>query len=500
MGRQVKVIGLPHKAGYWKENPHQELRSDVVYLTRWAYAIFKHFKERRCAYNKVLVHSGRAAAKNKSSYDIMGLVLRTMPNSTIWFMREVEAQLREPRIGFENWMSGRGCHDEFRWTADMVWHKDTGSRLTWRGIEKKKSSLRGLEPDQNTLVVVDEAEDISEESFQLLLPTINRVPNPMMLMMCNPKDPGSPVSRRYMNKVTAGVLTVKTTWDHNPWYNRSIEAERLEAMENDPVNYDWIWNGSYAPDVGENKLLPMALIDAASQAMGSDWCPELVWERMDSPIVMGVDSAHTGKTGFCIRRGPLVKHLDSVYCGSGTRDAVLEAHRLYKLWGVEIIYFDASAATRDFGPMAEEMARREGLDWGNCIIVPVPFTAPVQGGDREFQGEELNRQAFNQLPDQLGYAVRIRMQNTHNLKMGVCKHGVKSCIVFDKALVSDQHRWQYSRIECNQVVITHTGANKIKLDKGEPSPDQFDALRISYRDDVDHGLRADSEHLAAMLV
>ena len=497
-------IALPHEDGFWKTWQHdqrsQEMRGDRIYMNEWAHYVLGHFLDARGIFHTVSVESGRGPGKSKGGYDIGHGAARSLRSCLVLYMREFEKQLEATRRGFEDWMVERGCWDEYRWTRNEVTHRQTGALIQFRGIEKKKSSLKGVEPRRNTLAIWDEAQDVSDESMTLFEPSLHRVPNALQLFFWNPRNPGDPVARRYQHKKVPGVLTVRTNWRFNPWHNMALERIRLKDLEENPEEYDWTWEGDFYPDTGSNRVLPMTIIDAASRAMGSEWCPNLSWEHMDSPVVMGVDSAHTGKTGFCVRRGPLVKHLAAVYCGHGTRDAVREAHKLMQFYGVSVIYYDASAASADFGPMAEEMSLRQGLDWGDCKIVPVPFTTGVSGPGVEYQGEETNSQAFHRLPDQLAIAARIRMQNTANLEHGVCRHGIKSCLVFDPELVRDPHKWQWARIEMNQPMIERTGANKIQIEKGEPSPDMFDSLRVSLREDVDRGLKADSEHLATALV
>ena len=99
---------------------------------------------------------------------------------------------------------------------------------------------------------VEEAQTLSEFSMQLLRPTIRWEDNQRGLaselwFSWNPRHAKDAVDKflRGPGKPN-GAVVVKANWSDNAWHPQVMEAERRDALKNDPDQYGHIWEGEYA--------------------------------------------------------------------------------------------------------------------------------------------------------------------------------------------------------------------------------------------------------------
>jgi len=63
------------------------------------------------------------------------------------------------------------------------------------------------------------------------------------------------------NSAPTGAQIVKANWDHNPWFPKELEQERLDCLAQQPDQYGHIWNGEYIT-VSEGAYYAAALAEA----------------------------------------------------------------------------------------------------------------------------------------------------------------------------------------------------------------------------------------------
>lgn len=101
-------------------------------------------------------------------------------------------------------------------------------------------SLSGID-----LLIVEEAEDLSEESWQVLEPTI-RDPRSEIWAIWNPRTRGSPVDRRFRQHPPPRCMVVELNASDNPWFPAELEEQRRHARATlDDGTYRHIWEGAY---------------------------------------------------------------------------------------------------------------------------------------------------------------------------------------------------------------------------------------------------------------
>jgi phage terminase large subunit len=128
----------------------------------------------------------------------------------------------------------------------------TGSEFIFEGLFRNQTRIKSLESID--LTWVEEGQTISEESLQLLFPTI-RNPESEIWICFNTRYETDPVWRRFVVNSPDNAIVVKVGWEDNPWFPEVLKKE----MEDDYL---------YRPDEAAN------VWGGELKRMGSAvWCP-----------------------------------------------------------------------------------------------------------------------------------------------------------------------------------------------------------------------------------
>lgn len=112
-----------------------------------------------------------------------------------------------------------------------------------RNINSVKSKGRIL------LCWVDEAEDVSDEAWNVLEPTLREEGDGWsaeLWVTWNPKRKGSATDKRYRQTRNPRIKVAELNWRDNPRFPAKLERQRQLDLAERPDTYDWIWEGAYA--------------------------------------------------------------------------------------------------------------------------------------------------------------------------------------------------------------------------------------------------------------
>lgn len=107
-----------------------------------------------------------------------------------------------------------------------------------RSIESIKSKARIL------LGWVDEAEPVTEDSWQILVPTL-REEDSELWVTWNPKRKSAAVEARFRGSKDPRFKIAEMNWRDNPWFPAKLERDRIRDLEERPEQYDHIWEGGF---------------------------------------------------------------------------------------------------------------------------------------------------------------------------------------------------------------------------------------------------------------
>ncbi|NJM12600.1 MAG: hypothetical protein HC889_12660 [Synechococcaceae cyanobacterium SM1_2_3] len=124
--------------------------------------------------------------------------------------------------------------------------RDGAIRYTFSGLRHNLDSIKSKA--RILLCWVDEAENVSEEAWRKLIPTIREDDSEIWLTW-NPESKRSATNERFRISPPAGAKIVELNWRDNPWFPDVLDQERLNDLASRPHIYPHIWEGDYADAV-----------------------------------------------------------------------------------------------------------------------------------------------------------------------------------------------------------------------------------------------------------
>ena len=128
-----------------------------------------------------------------------------------------------------------------------------GTEFIFRGLRHNTASIKSLA--KIDLTIVEEAEDVPEESWLALEATVFRQPDSELWAIWNPRLDsrledgrwtGSPVDIRFRKNPPENALVAKVNYNDNPFFPDGLETLRQREQERlDPATYAHIWDGEY---------------------------------------------------------------------------------------------------------------------------------------------------------------------------------------------------------------------------------------------------------------
>ena len=118
-----------------------------------------------------------------------------------------------------------------------------GTEFIFEGL---RSSTNGIKSMANIdLCIVEEAEDVRDQSWIDLEPTIREAGSEIWVIW-NPKRKDSPVDKILRQTPPPRSMVVEMNWRDNPWFTIELEEQRKHSQETrDPQTYAHIWEGAY---------------------------------------------------------------------------------------------------------------------------------------------------------------------------------------------------------------------------------------------------------------
>lgn len=127
----------------------------------------------------------------------------------------------------------------FSVTNNSIKHVN-GSEFLFKGLYNNIQSIKSLQ--EIDICWVEEAQTISKESIDILLPTI-RAENSQIWFSFNRKNEDDPVWKEFCLEPDNLSLIKKVNYNDNPFFPEVLEKERLRCLKNKPDDYSHIWEG-----------------------------------------------------------------------------------------------------------------------------------------------------------------------------------------------------------------------------------------------------------------
>ena len=220
------------------------------------------FAPPRGAYQYRCMYGGRGSAKSYSAA-LMAAVWGFAEPMRILCTREFQASIKESfhaelkaAISAYPWLA-----DHYDVGVDYLRGKN-GTEFLFRGLRNNVQSVKSMA--KVDLTIVEEAEDVPEQSWLALEATVFRQPQSELWPIWNPDKDGSPVDNRFRKNPPKNALVVEVNWADNPFFPHLMNLLREREQERlDPNTYAHVWEGAY-------------LTNSDAQVFGGKWRVETV--------------------------------------------------------------------------------------------------------------------------------------------------------------------------------------------------------------------------------
>ena len=128
-----------------------------------------------------------------------------------------------------------------------------GSEFIFKGLRTNASEIKSTEGID--IVWVEEAQKVSSESWEVLIPTI-RNPESEIWVTFNPGLKTDPTSQRFIENEPPSANIARVNYDGNPWFPDELREEMEYLKRIDIENYKHVWLGEYRDPSKGGKVVP----------------------------------------------------------------------------------------------------------------------------------------------------------------------------------------------------------------------------------------------------
>ena len=201
---------------------------------------FKNLKTNR--YDTVVWHGGRGSAKTNALIKI-AILESFIDDGVILCCREIQKSIADSLYSaIVNFISDNKIDHLFKITLGEIVNLQTNARFIFAGLKSNITSIKSI--DKLRVILTDEAENISQQSWDYLRPT-PRYGNTRTYVVFNPRFEQDPTWQEFVVRADENTLLTEINWRDNPWFPLSLERQRQRSLLGDAGRYNWIWEGKF---------------------------------------------------------------------------------------------------------------------------------------------------------------------------------------------------------------------------------------------------------------
>ncbi|RRU17833.1 PBSX family phage terminase large subunit [Stenotrophomonas sp. 278] len=192
-----------------------------------------------------VLYGGRGSAKSHSVAQIL-VMLSMQAKHRILCLREIQKSVAQSsKRVIEDYILKMGLSAYFKVNKkaeDGITCLLTGSTFSFSGLQDHTAdSIKSFEGA--TLVWVEEASNVSTNSWNKLIPTIVRTTGAEIWVTFNPDQEDDYAYKRWVTGHDPDAIVIQINWKDNPWWNEAMEKERLKTLAISQDLHDHIFGG-----------------------------------------------------------------------------------------------------------------------------------------------------------------------------------------------------------------------------------------------------------------
>ena len=362
-----------------------------------------------------------------------------------------------------------GYADEFDILKSTVTHKGTGAKFVFYGIKNNVTKIKSI---QGVGVCwVEEAEAVTKNSWDVLIPSIRGDKNAEIWISFNPKNILDDTYQRFIVHPPKDSIVLKANYDINPHFaDTPLLADMLECKERDEDLYRHIWLGEPVAD-SELAIIKPSWIEAAIDAH------EKLGFSAAGRRILGFDVADEGDdaNATVLRHGSVVTDMHQ-WRG---QDVIYSADKVY-LYAQEqnidrIVYDNIGVGAGVKAQFRRKNGKVQTLGFNAGGAVFKPEAAYTDG--------KKNKDMFANIKAQAWWMVRDRFYKTWR----AVHHGDSYPEDQLISLSSSLHELEYLTAELSRPQVDYDQNGRVKAEskkdmkkRGIPSPNRADALVMAF--------------------
>ena len=362
-----------------------------------------------------------------------------------------------------------GYADEFDILKSTITHKGTGAKFVFYGIKNNVTKIKSI---QGVGVCwVEEAEAVTKNSWDVLIPSIRGDKNAEIWVSFNPKNILDDTYQRFIVHPPKDSIVLKANYDINLHFaDTPLLADMLECKERDEDLYRHIWLGEPVAD-SELAIIKPSWIEAAIDAH------EKLGFSAAGRRILGFDVADEGDdaNATVLRYGSVVTDMQQ-WRG---QDVIYSADKVYlyaQEQNIDRIVYDNIGV----GAGVKAQFRRK-----NGKVQTLGFNAggAVYKPDAKYTDDKKNRDMFANIKAQAWWMVRDRFYKTWR----AVHHGDSYTEDQLISLSSSLHELEYLTAELSRPQVDYDQNGRVKVEskkdmkkRGIPSPNRADALVMAF--------------------
>jgi len=119
-------------------------------------------------------------------------------------------------------------------------HVGTGTVFLFEGLRYNTNRIKSLEGID--ICWVEEAESVSKDSWEILIPTIRKAGSEIWISF-NPDLEDDPTYQRFVVHNPPRAVVRKVGWEDNPWFPEELREEKDYLYAVDPEAAEHVWGG-----------------------------------------------------------------------------------------------------------------------------------------------------------------------------------------------------------------------------------------------------------------
>ncbi len=117
---------------------------------------------------------------------------------------------------------------------------NNGTEFAFEGLRQNVTRIKSYEAVD--IVWIEEAQTVSKNSWDILIPTIRKQGSEIWLTW-NPEFEDDETYVRFVQHPPRNCIDIDIGWRDNPWFPEVLQQEKADLLARDPDAYDHVWEG-----------------------------------------------------------------------------------------------------------------------------------------------------------------------------------------------------------------------------------------------------------------